>query len=249
MVDIVFYVYVYFDPSVAILYENEFFISELQPMYVGKGVGERYKKHLRNNPDNRDFNLRIKYLQENKTEIPISIIYESTDEQDVFNVEEILIEKIGRRILGTGPLYNITKGGAGGYSPTKETREKIGTGNRGKKVSDETKVKMSLAAKGRPVTEEKKQKISNSLKGNIPWNKGKTGIYTKETLDKMRNKVFTAESRNKMSESQKGKKHSAEHNRKNSESNKGRIISEETKRKMSVAKKEYWDNKKEKNDN
>lgn len=34
-------------------------------------------------------------------------------------------------------------------------------------------------------SEETKEKISNSLKGNIPWNKGKTNIYTKESLNKM----------------------------------------------------------------
>ena len=33
-----------------------------------------------------------------------------------------------------------------------------------------------------PCSEEKKKKISESCKGRIAWNKGKHGIYSKETL-------------------------------------------------------------------
>lgn len=50
--------------------------------------------------------------------------------------------------------------------------------------------------KGKPRSEETKNKISESLKGHIPWNKGrtgystsrkgKTGIYTQESIEKMR---------------------------------------------------------------
>jgi hypothetical protein len=35
-------------------------------------------------------------------------------------------------------------------------------------------------------SKETKQKISEQLKGNIPWNKGKTGVYSEETLQMMR---------------------------------------------------------------
>jgi len=34
----------------------------------------------------------------------------------------------------------------------------------------------------RIVTEETRRKISKTLKGRIPWNKGKTGIYSEETI-------------------------------------------------------------------
>lgn len=40
--------------------------------------------------------------------------------------------------------------------------------------------------KRKPLGEETKQKIKQSNKGKIPWNKGKTQIYSKETLEKMR---------------------------------------------------------------
>lgn len=244
-----FYIYVYFDPEISMLCENEYFRSCIQPMYIGKGSGNRYKKHLRNNPDNPEFNARIKELQDKKLEIPISIILNNEDDAVTFELEEKLIELIGRRNVGTGPLYNITKGGAGGYKCSAATKKKISEGNLGKIISDDTKLKMSESAKGKERPQEYRDKISNSLKGNTPWNKGKTNVYTEETLEKMRNKIFTEESRQKMSNSQRGKKQSEETKKKNSETNKGRIMSEETKKKMSESRKEYWKNKKDNNGN
>ena len=38
----------------------------------------------------------------------------------------------------------------------------------------------------KPLTEETKEKIKKSNTGKVPWNKGKTEIYSKETLEKMR---------------------------------------------------------------
>ena len=44
---------------------------------------------------------------------------------------------------------------------------------------------VKLHYKYKPYSEEAKQKISNSLNGNIPWNKGKTNVYSEETRKKM----------------------------------------------------------------
>jgi hypothetical protein len=38
----------------------------------------------------------------------------------------------------------------------------------------------------KPLTEETKEKIKKSNKGKIPWNKGKTQIYSNQSLEKMR---------------------------------------------------------------
>lgn len=62
----------------------------------------------------------------------------------------------------------------------------------GKHHSEETKKRMSEAQKrnksrlGRHISEETREKMSKSNKGRIPWNKGKTGIYTEEAIKKMR---------------------------------------------------------------
>jgi len=82
------------------------------------------------------------------------------------------------------------------------------------------------------MTEEHRRKISQSNKGQTPWNKGKTNVYSEETLEKM-------------SHSKKGKKPwitgnnwSEEVKRKISNSEKGKIVLEETKRKLSESLKE-----------
>lgn len=53
----------------------------------------------------------------------------------------------------------------------------------------------------------------------IPWNKGKTGIYSEKTLNKIREarkkQVFTEEAKYKMGASRRGKKDTAENREKN----------------------------------
>lgn len=67
--------------------------------------------------------------------------------------------------------------------------------------------KLRLSALGRKHSEESKKKMSIVRKGNIPWNKGKTDVYSKETLEKMSKsnlgKKRTLETRKKMSKAKK----------------------------------------------
>jgi hypothetical protein len=53
------------------------------------------------------------------------------------------------------------------------------------KMSEETKLKIGNANRGKVRSIELKEQWSNSHKGCIPWNKGKIGIYSEETLNKM----------------------------------------------------------------
>jgi hypothetical protein len=77
---------------------------------------------------------------------------------------------------------------------------------KGQKTSPETRLKMSLASKGK----KKNYKV---------WNKDKKGIYSEETLAKIRagraKQVFTTESKYKMGSSRRGKKDNAEMREKN----------------------------------
>jgi len=110
---------------------------------------------------------------------------------------------------------------------------------------------------GYKVSEETKRRISEKLRGKVPWNKGvrgyntsrkgKTGIYSKESLKKMSetrkrlfkegklNTTITEETRRKISEANKGKKRTKEQSAKLSKLRKGRKISIETRLKMSKA--------------
>lgn len=62
-------------------------------------------------------------------------------------------------------------------------------GRIGYKHTPEALEKIRLASLGRKLTDEQKKKIGEgnriSLKGNVPWNKGKNGVYSKETLKEM----------------------------------------------------------------
>ena len=68
-------------------------------------------------------------------------------------------------------------------------------------------------------SEETKKKIGKTnsirLKGNIPWNKGKSGVYSEKTLQKMREKrkdqIITKESNEKRSAKLKGRTLTPEH--------------------------------------
>jgi very-short-patch-repair endonuclease len=92
-------------------------------------------------------------------------------------------------------------------------------------------------------TEKMRENMSKSHIGKAPWNKGKIGIYTKETIKKMslskKGKHFSPNTEFKKglhysvdTEFKKGHKMSEEEKRKFIESRKGYRHSEETKRKM-----------------
>ena len=103
-----------------------------------------------------------------------------------------------------------------------------------------TKKKIPHGNQGKAMSEETKRKISVSHKNSIPWNKGRTGVYSKATRKKMSEARkdlpapmtgwhHSAESRKKMSESakgrsspMKGKKHSESARKKMSKGRKGK---------------------------
>lgn len=99
--------------------------------------------------------------------------------------------------------------------------------------------------KGHHHSDEAKKKISETKKGSMPWNKGKTGIYSEETKrkigDSTRGKQRNPEAVRKTAEANKGKHHTEEYKKRMSDFRKrnptsgmtGKHHSEETKKKMS----------------
>ena len=81
-----------------------------------------------------------------------------------------------------------------------------------KKHTEEAKIKMRESHNGKKLTKEHRIKIGISNKGKDPWNKGRKGIYSDDTI-------------NKMSISQNGRKHSEETKQRMSLSRKGIIHS------------------------
>lgn len=132
-------------------------------------------------------------------------------------VEEVLGDKdvrLGREQtyldegFEQGVLYNIARDATASMS--------------GKYHTEETKAKISEARKGKKFSEEHKANLSESHKGQIPWHKGKTGVYSKETIARL-------------SKANMGKKHTEETKTKIGEALTGIKRTEETRAKMSKA--------------
>ena len=143
-----------------------------------------------------------------------------------------------------------------------DTRRKISEANKGKpsprkgvKLSPEARRQMSERQKGKRKgqenhfygkkhTVESKQQMSESLKGRVPWNKGKTGVYSEETRRQISEtlkgennpqwgKSKSPETRRRISAAQKGRE-----GRKGAENSfYGKKHSEESRRKMSESQK------------
>ena len=201
-----FYTYIYLDPRKPGNYVYGDYSFEYEPIYVGKGNADRYKRHLNQIYDPRNecifFYRKIRKILEENLDPIILKVEENLTEQKAFNLEIWLIWAIGRIDKGIGTLTNLTDGGHGGtgWIRTKEWKEKCSiwmkgrpSAMKGKIMSDISRQKMSLAKKGKPscrvgktFTIEQRKQMSESHKGNIPWNKGKSGIYSPETIEKMK---------------------------------------------------------------
>jgi hypothetical protein len=79
------------------------------------------------------------------------------------------------------------------YNSCETAREKNRQSNSGEKNGNY----------GRKHTQEENDKVSKANKGMIPWNKGKIGVYSEESLNKMREWTPTEETRKNMRDGQK----------------------------------------------
>ena len=179
----------------------------------------------------------------------IEKLWSGWDEKYALEFEAALIAIWKRRCDG-GTLTNFKLRGDGvsGYSPTEETRRKIGLASKGHKMpesqrlrlietntgtkrSAESRLRMSESHKGKkghPVSEETKKKLSLANKGHV----------CTEEARRHQSEVLRARALKGLVSPRLGMKHSAEALRKMSIAKKGRRLgppSEETKRKISEA--------------
>lgn len=159
------------------------------PYYIGKGTGNRaYAKHYAPLPNDKS---NIIFIKQNLTE------------QQAHNLEIELIEKYGRKDLGTGILHNRTNGGEGISNPSVATREKLAYAKRNE--SPETKLKRSIAAKNRirtPLSEDTKQKISKANSGKVRSKeaKEKMSLRAKDRPSSFKGHSHSDEAKERMSE-------------------------------------------------
>jgi len=110
-----FYVYVYYDPRP---------LKLNQPVYVGKGTGDRDISHWSRGSHNKPFQDFISHLKQRGLVATCKRVFETEHEAEAFAKEIELIELYGRRDIKTGTLFNRTDGGEGASGYVKSNTEK-----------------------------------------------------------------------------------------------------------------------------
>ena len=197
----IFYVYALLDPR-----------KNNEPFYIGKGSGDRYKKHGKEKVSYNTFkdNVILSIEKENLVH-NINLIKTNLTESEAWELETELILKYGRRgIEETGILTNRTLGGEGAS---------------GRILSDETKQRISKSNLGKPGT--------RTGKSNSEIHNSKISLANKNRSSPLKGRSRSLEVIEKISKSNTGKTRSVETKKKLSESHKGLIQSTETRKKRS----------------
>jgi hypothetical protein len=129
------------------------------PYYIGKGKGNRYKKgHSVNIPPIN----RIKFIKENLSE------------SEAYDLEISLIQKYGRKDIGTGILRNQTDGGDGGDTSNSNGYKQYMASEKRKELDKRTSERMKSKNPMRSQevilkthTPEINKKISDANKGKL----------------------------------------------------------------------------------
>lgn len=136
------------------------------------GIGNSIKRAYKKSDRNRHWLSII-----NITEYDVEILFDNIDKKEALEYEVKLIRLIGRSDLNNGKLVNMTDGGDGHLSPSKETIEKIRSKNIGKKYSEDQRIKFGRKKElhhfwGKKRSQETKEKISKSMVGRKSNRKG-----------------------------------------------------------------------------
>lgn len=210
--------------------ENKFYVyawyimETLEVFYIGKGSGNRRFETSRRNKFFK--NVYAKH------DCNVLLLVENQTEENAFRFEIDAVKFY--RIIGECKC-NMTDGGEGasGCKRSDETKAKLmgnknslGHSNRlGHKTSDETRKKQSLAHKN--ISDATRQKMSKFRTGYKLSDEHKAKI-SESSIGKNKGKIYSEETKKKLSLA-----------------NIGKILSEETKKKISEASKLSWQRRKE----
>jgi hypothetical protein len=129
-----FYCYLYRDPS-----------RNNEPIYVGKGKGQRAFVHLKRR-DVHPFTQRLQMMAKNAVKPVIEFLVKDCDEELALLCEVEAIDKFGRKDLGKGTLLNLTDGGEDVINLSVTTRQRMSSIAKSRENLPETKKVRSDAA-------------------------------------------------------------------------------------------------------
>ena len=160
----IFFNYIIVDPTKPgnFQYEGLPFALLYEPLYVGKGLDGRWKKHFQaiywKRQPNPHLQRKLAILTEQVSANSIIVSWQVSNEEDAFETEVQLIAEIGRLVNNTGPLLNITEGGEGaqGVKHSKASRKAMSDAHAkmigdlnpffGKRHNEKSRLKMKEAA-------------------------------------------------------------------------------------------------------
>jgi hypothetical protein len=181
-----FYVYVYRDPRPT---------KDNQPVYVGKGTGDRDISHWAKGSHNKPFQDFISHLKQRGLVAVCQRVFETEDEQEAFAKERELVVLYGRRDLGTGTLFNRTDGGEGAAGAVRTEEEKAATGRFSKEHWQDPEYRAKVVAAQQAVQSTPEAKALKSVNSKETWQnpevrgKRSAGIKEGRSTDKSKAKT------------------------------------------------------------
>lgn len=157
-----FYVYVYRDPRPT---------KGNQPVYVGKGIGDRDISHWAKGSHNKPFQDFLSHIKRRGLTAVCQRVFETEDEQEAFAKEKELVALYGRRDLGTGTLFNRTDGGEGAAGAIRTEEEKAVTGRFSKEHWQDPEYRAKVVAAQQIVQGTPEARAIKSVNSKETWKK------------------------------------------------------------------------------
>ena len=174
-------------------------LDKNEPFYIGIGSAKNFARAYAKNNRNIHWQRIVA-----KTDYEVEILFDNLSNEDARTKEIEFIRLYGRDDLKTGSLVNLTDGGDGTLNKvlSPELIEKIRNSNKGKKYSEEHKKRLSEIHKERLKDPEKRKQLSISITGS-KHKVERSLAHRQKIAENNRKRVYTEETRKKMSEAAK----------------------------------------------